>query len=114
LSASGFPVPFSIRESVEADTAVTFATSRRLSPSSSRLRFIALPSSSVSTSDLIDLFVVFIGSQATTRWVLVARLCPTLETHPYLVLLCFVLLFVLCVREDDVERTKGLKLLRVD
>ena len=31
LSASGFPVPFSIRDKVEAETLVWSATSRRLS-----------------------------------------------------------------------------------
>src|SRR6185436_11063612 len=51
LSASGLPVPFSIRERVDAETLVWSATSRKLRASSSRRRRIARPNSSVLISD---------------------------------------------------------------
>src|SRR4026207_806294 len=80
LSASGWPVPFSIRDSVEAETEVLVATSRRLSPSSSRRRRTARPSSSVLTSGLEVRFVRFIPAERITLRVLDARLCFMLET----------------------------------
>src|ERR1700694_1790876 len=51
LLASGLPVPFSIRDKVEAETPVWSATSRRLKPCCSRRRRTAPPSSDVSTPD---------------------------------------------------------------
>src|SRR5215216_2938251 len=81
LSASGFPVPFSMRDSVDAETDVLLATSRRLSPSSSRLRRTARPSSSVLTKVLADRFERFMPPKPTTRAVLDARFCFTLETE---------------------------------
>src|SRR5215208_8175554 len=80
LSASGFPVPFSMRESVEADTDVLSATSRRLSPSSSRRRRTARPSSSVLTRGFDGRFVRFMSAKRITRRVLDARFCFTPET----------------------------------
>src|SRR5215211_2479538 len=82
LSASGLPVPFSIRESVDAETDVLSATSRRLSPSSSRRRRTARPSSSVLTSGLDGRFVRFMPVKPITRWVLDARYCFMPETGP--------------------------------
>src|SRR5574338_1261890 len=80
LSASGLPVPFSMRDSVEAETEVLVATSRRLRPSSSRRRRTARPSSSVLTRGLAGLFVRFIPAKRITLTVLDARLCFTPET----------------------------------
>src|SRR5215203_5338415 len=80
LSASGFPVPFSMRESVEAETEVLSATSRRLSPSSSRRRRTARPSSSVLTRGFDGRFVRFMSAKRITRRVLDARFCFTPET----------------------------------
>src|ERR1044072_437395 len=80
LSASGFPVPFSIRESVEAETEVLSATSRRLRPSSSRRRFTARPSSSVFTSALAGRLVRFMLPRTYHGAVLEARLFFTSET----------------------------------
>src|SRR3981081_2594495 len=55
LSASGFPVPFSIRDKVEAETPVRSATSRRLKPCCSRRRRTAPPSSDVLTPDFFGM-----------------------------------------------------------
>src|SRR5690349_22132273 len=79
LSASGLPVPFSIRESVEAETEVLAATSRRLRPSSSRRRRMARPNSSVLTRPLLDRLVRFMR-QPYHSAVLDARLCIARET----------------------------------
>src|ERR1051325_5974673 len=78
FSASGFPVPFSMRDKVEAETFVASATSRRLNPSSSRRRRIARPSSAVLIKDLIVFAIL--GLNHITRWVLDARLCITCAT----------------------------------
>src|SRR5688500_19132016 len=80
LSALGLPVPFSIRESVEAETEVRVATSRKQSTSSSRRRRTARPSSSVLTSGLEVRLVRFIQADRITLRVLDARLCFMLET----------------------------------
>src|SRR3977135_3956137 len=74
LSASGFPVPFSIRDKVEADTPVCSATSRKLKPCCSRRRRTAPPSSEVLTP------VFFAMAQAYHRLVLAARLCVIVAT----------------------------------
>src|SRR6266851_1101672 len=74
LSASGLPVPFSIRDKVEADTPVCSATSRKLKPCCSRRRRTAPPSSEVLTP------VFFAMPQAYHPSVLAARLCFTVAT----------------------------------
>src|SRR5260370_28964167 len=74
LSASGLPVPSSIRDKVEADTPVCSATSRKLKPCCSRRRRTAQPSSEV----LIPVF--FAIRQAYHPSVLAARLCFIVAT----------------------------------
>src|SRR5881394_3058654 len=76
LSASGFPVPFSMRDNVDAETPVSSATSRRLKPSDSRRRLTALPNSEVFT----PCFLVM-GIQFSIIRVLAARLCFMLATR---------------------------------
>src|SRR5260370_37903504 len=75
LSASGLPVPFSIRDKVEADTPVCSATSRKLKPCCSRRRRTASPSSEVLTP------VFFAIRQAYHPSVLAARLCFIVATR---------------------------------
>src|SRR6476620_5951680 len=70
LSASGFPVPFSMRDNVEAETPVSSATSRRLKPSDSRRRLTALPNAEVFTLCFLVMCIQF----SIVR-VLAARLC---------------------------------------
>src|SRR5437660_9941370 len=96
LSASGLPVPFSMRESVEAETLVSSATSRNERPASSRLRRIARPSSTVFTKLFPVEFAIFglllarfrpkkpfsrsITPRPYHKKILVARLCFILAT----------------------------------
>src|SRR5437762_10345454 len=70
LSASGLPVPFSMRDKVDADTPVLSATSRRLKPCCSRRRRTALPSSEVLTPVFFTM-----GEECITHRVLAATLC---------------------------------------
>src|SRR5438874_13112389 len=76
LSASGLPVPFSMRDKVEADTPVLSATSRRLKPCCSRRRRTALPSSEVLTPVFFTM-----GEKCSTHRVLAARLCFIVGTE---------------------------------
>src|SRR6185436_15727431 len=84
LSASGLPVPFSIRDSVDAETLVWSATSRKLRASSSRRRRIARPNSSVLINDFaargIGLVLLKNAREPYHRAVLDARFCFTDET----------------------------------
>src|SRR5437588_11274277 len=83
LSASGFPVPFSILDNVDAETPVSSATSRKLSSNSSRRRRIARPSSWVLTSALAMRGMLVHLTGLLPRYhssVLVARSCFILET----------------------------------